>query len=174
MRLFILQVTLLEEIVMTKKIFPSYCMQFIARVLSCVFIVLLYPAANNANAGAAENDSTARGKLVYDRFCSLCHGKNLQGQPDWRTRKLDGKLPAPPHDETGHTWHHPDKMLFDITKYGLVPPNAPENYKTDMPAWGGTLKDKDIWSVIAYIKSRWPEDIREKQKEVNSASLKNR
>lgn len=163
---------------MIKKFLPSYRMQFFARVMSFVFIVLsgavFYPAGNNVSAASVGNDQVARGKLVYNRFCSLCHGKNLQGQPDWRIRKPDGKLPAPPHDETGHTWHHPDKMLFDITKYGLVPPNAPENYKTDMPAWEGTLKDEDIWSVIAYIKSRWPEDIREKQKEVNRASLQNR
>jgi mono/diheme cytochrome c family protein len=108
-----------------------------------------------------------RGQLVYKRFCSLCHGVNLEGQPNWRTRKPDGKLPAPPHDETGHTWHHPDELLFGIVKHGLVPPYAPANYKSDMPAWGGTLKDEDIWAVLAYIKSRWPEETRKIQAEMN-------
>jgi len=111
-----------------------------------------------------------RGQLVYKRFCSLCHGKNLEGQPNWRKRKPDGKLPAPPHDETGHTWHHPDDLLFGIIKQGLVPPYAPANYKSDMPAWGGTLKDEDIWAVLAFIKNRWPAETRKIQAEINQES----
>ncbi len=97
-----------------------------------------------------------RSQLVYKCFCSLCHGVNLEGQPNWRTCKPDGKRPAPPHDETGHTWHHPDDLLFGIIKQGPVPPYAPPTYESDMPAWDGTLKDEDIWAVLAYIKSRWP------------------
>jgi hypothetical protein len=27
--------------------------------------------------------------------------------------------------ESGHTWHHPDGILFAITRSGLVPPHAP-------------------------------------------------
>lgn len=113
-----------------------------------------------------------RGQIVYQRFCALCHGKNLEGQPNWRKRKPDGKLPAPPHDETGHTWHHDDEMLFGITKEGLVPPYAPSNYKSDMPAWGEMLNDDDIWAVIAYIKSRWPDETRRIQSERNNNSFK--
>jgi len=135
---------------------------------------IIYSLRNDVSASPVENAKYSRGKLVYNRFCSFCHGRNLQGQANWRTRKPDGKLPAPPHDETGHTWHHADQTLFDITKYGLVPPNAPENYKTDMPGWKDTLKDEDIWSVINYIKSRWPEEVRQQQKEINRQAIKNR
>ena len=112
-----------------------------------------------------------RGELVYQRFCSLCHGAKLEGQKDWRIRKPDGKLPAPPHDETGHTWHHPDEVLFGITKKGMVPPYAPPDYKSDMPAWEGTLRDDDIWAVIAYIKSRWPDETRKIQADINNKAL---
>jgi len=115
---------------------------------------------------------TQRGEFIYQRFCSLCHGKNLEGQANWRTRKADGKLPAPPHDETGHTWHHDDQLLFNITKYGLIPPYAPKNYKTDMPAWGDTLKDEDIWTVLAYIKSKWPVETQKVQEKINLESTK--
>ncbi|WP_455199553.1 c-type cytochrome [Kaarinaea lacus] len=108
-----------------------------------------------------------RGKLVYKKFCSLCHGVNLEGQPNWRVRNAEGKLPAPPHDESGHTWHHADELLFGITKYGLVPPYGPKNYKNDMPAWKDTLSDDDIWAVLAYIKSQWPEELRQAQEETN-------
>ena len=111
-----------------------------------------------------------RGQMIYNKFCAICHGENLEGQPNWRRRKPDGKLLAPPHDETGHTWHHPDEVLFGITKYGLVPPYAPANYKSDMPALDGTLKDSDIWAVLAYIKNRWPDETRAIQAEINQNS----
>ncbi|HEC18362.1 MAG TPA: cytochrome c [Gammaproteobacteria bacterium] len=119
-----------------------------------------------------QDQQLARGEMVYQRFCSLCHGKNLEGQKNWRIRKADGRLPAPPHDETGHTWHHADELLFGIIKKGLVPPYAPPNYKSDMPAWEGTLSDDDIIAVIAYIKSRWPNEARKIQSEINDEALR--
>ncbi|MCC7080441.1 MAG: c-type cytochrome [Burkholderiales bacterium] len=67
----------------------------------------------------------------------------------------NGRLPAPPHDESGHTWHHPDHGLFAITKSGMVPPYAPEGYKSDMPAFGGKLSDDEIWAALAYMKNHW-------------------
>lgn len=126
----------------------------------------VYAQQPNPKADPSDKNQVQRGQLVYKRFCSLCHGPNLEGQPNWRTRKPDGKLPAPPHDETGHTWHHPDHILFGIVKYGLVPPYAPPDYPSDMPAWGETLQDADIWAVLAYLKSRWPERERRYQGKV--------
>jgi len=77
-------------------------------------------------------------------------------------------MPAPPHDASGHTWHHPDSLLFGITKLGLVPGQyAPPKYESDMPGFGATLSDDEIWAVLAYIKNSWPEKIRKAQTEVN-------
>ncbi|MBZ0126585.1 MAG: c-type cytochrome, partial [Rhodocyclaceae bacterium] len=77
----------------------------------------------------------ARGQAVYAASCAACHGTRLEGQPDWRSRKPDGRMPAPPHDDSGHTWHHPDEILFGITKEGLVPGKyGPPGYVSDMPA----------------------------------------
>lgn len=99
----------------------------------------------------------ARGEDIYARHCAACHGVNLEGQSEWRKRLPNGRLPAPPHDESGHTWHHPDDMLVDIVKNGLVPGRtAPPGYQSDMPAFGNTLSDNDIVAVLAYIKSTWP------------------
>ncbi len=76
-------------------------------------------------------------------------------------------MPAPPHDASGHTWHHPDAVLFGITKHGLVPGKyAPPKYGSDMPAFGGALSDDEIWSVLSYIKSSWPQEIQKAQREV--------
>ena len=76
-------------------------------------------------------------------------------------RLPSGRLPAPPHDPSGHTWHHPDQVLFDIVKNGLVPGRtAPPGYQSDMPAYGAILSDQDIRDVLAYIKSTWPQSVR--------------
>ncbi len=101
------------------------------------------------------------GRTVYVVHCATCHGDRMEGQPNWRERRPDGRLPAPPHDAGGHTWHHPDRQLFEITKRGVA--GIVPGYQSDMPAYGDTLSDREIWSVIAYIKSRWPEAIRKRQ-----------
>ncbi len=66
-----------------------------------------------------------------------------------------GRMPAPPHDESGHTWHHTGSVLFGITKQGLTPPYAPPGYQSDMPAFAGTLSDDEIRAVLAYIGNHW-------------------
>lgn len=123
------------------------------------FCLLVLLAACSKNEGIDSSNKTwvQRGHELYQSHCSACHGQNGEGQPNWRVRKADERLPAPPMDGSGHTWHHDDKLLFSIVKYGMKPPYAPEGYKSDMSAWGEVLSDQDIWSVLSYIKSRWPE-----------------
>lgn len=106
------------------------------------------------------------GEAVYRQRCANCHGADLEGQPNWRIRMPNGRLPAPPHDASGHTWHHPDQVLFDITKQGLGP-FAPPGYQSDMPAFEGVLSDEEIRAVIAYIISRWPEEILKRQQRID-------
>ena len=108
----------------------------------------------------ATDDRTvlAQGREVYDRYCASCHGANLEGQPDWTKRLPSGRMPAPPHDPSGHTWHHPSEQLFGIVKDG-VEPYAPPGYQSDMPGFDGTLSDGEIRAVLAYIRSTWPEDV---------------
>ena len=105
------------------------------------------------------------GQAVYEQNCAACHGKSLEGQFNWQKRNNDGYLPAPPHDETGHTWHHPDQMLFEFTKYGPQK-FAGSDYKSIMPSYSGKLSDEEIWNVLAYIKSKWPKEIQKKHTEV--------
>jgi len=107
----------------------------------------------------------ARGKVVYAQQCASCHGANLEGQPNWRERLPNGLLPAPPHDASGHTWHHSDKQLFEMVKNGLG--ETVPGYETDMPAYRGMLSDADISAVISFIESTWPADIRARQESLN-------
>lgn len=109
----------------------------------------------------------AQGKILYARDCAACHGKELQGQTvNWRQPLADGSLAAPPHDASGHTWHHPDKILFEITKYGRVK-STPATVRSNMPAFETKLSDEDIWAVLCFIKSKWPEQIRQRHDMLN-------
>ena len=114
-----------------------------------------------------DTDLVVLGRDVYASQCAACHSANLEGQPRWRTRKPNGRLPAPPHDASGHTWHHDDLSLFRLTKFGLSAVVG-QPVETDMPAFEGVLSDREIWAVLAYIKSRWPENIRQRQADINA------
>ncbi|HEY7241031.1 MAG TPA: cytochrome c [Burkholderiales bacterium] len=117
-------------------------------------------------AGCEAKVDLALGEKLYAQQCASCHGARLEGQPDWRKRLPNGRFPAPPHDESGHTWHHPDEVLFGITKHGLVPPYAPAGYESDMPAFGGKLSDPEIRAVLAYIESHWSPVVRKQRAEM--------
>jgi len=107
-----------------------------------------------AGCGGESAPDLQSGAAIYARHCAVCHGMKLEGQPNWRQRLPNGRLPAPPHDESGHTWHHPPQVLFGITKFGLAP-YAPPGYESDMPAFAGKLSDDEIRSVLAFIESHW-------------------
>ncbi|MEL7167345.1 MAG: cytochrome c, partial [Pseudomonadota bacterium] len=110
----------------------------------------------------------ALGANVYEANCASCHGANLEGQTNWRSPGEDGRLPAPPHDKTGHTWHHDGDTLFQLTKYGVgTLINDPE-YASNMPFYDGVLSDEEIIAVLSYIKSTWPEEIRARHTEMEN------
>ena len=109
------------------------------------------------------------GETVYIENCASCHGANLEGQADWKTPNEDGSFRSPPHDETGHTWHHDDGYLLERIRYGtaVLPPNLRD--KSNMPAYEDILTDEEITAVLTYIKSQWPDDIRQIQQERTNA-----
>ncbi|UWQ20102.1 cytochrome c [Jannaschia sp. W003] len=106
------------------------------------------------------------GAAVYAESCAACHGVELEGQPDWRRRMENGRMPAPPHDGTGHTWHHADRDLFRITKLGVG--GVVPGYESDMPAFEGLLSDDEITAVLAYIKTSWSDRERTFQADVSA------
>ena len=116
-----------------------------------------------------DQKTVALGQQIYVKHCAECHGANLEGQPNWRKRLPNGRLPAPPHDVSGHTWHHPDQVLITITKSGPAA-IAGDDYESDMPGYDGVLSDTEIIAVLSYIKSRWPADIRRAHSRRNSMS----
>jgi mono/diheme cytochrome c family protein len=123
---------------------------------------------SGASAAGMAPDNAAKvelGRQLYADNCASCHGVNLEGQANWRQRRPDGRLPAPPHDAGGHTWHHPDAQLFALTKYGPAA-LAGGGYQSDMPGYEGRLSDEEIWAVLSFIKSRWPAEIRDRHDQI--------
>ena len=107
----------------------------------------------------------ARGKIIYQNNCISCHQVNLIGVDNWKELDEDGHRKTPPLNGTGHTWHHDDATLHNIIKYGLV--KFVENYEGKMIGFEGNLKDKDIDSVLSYIKSFWSDDVYQRQINLN-------
>ena len=116
----------------------------------------------------SDPDVVALGQSIYSENCASCHGVNLEGQPNWRLPGQDGQLPAPPHDATGHTWHHDEDTLFRLTKYGTGALIGDPNYESNMPIYGGLLTDDEIIAALSYIKSTWPQKIRESHDEMEN------
>jgi len=108
---------------------------------------------------AAQGGDAVAGEMLYQQNCAACHGDKLQGQANWRTPEDDGRLRAPPHDVTGHTWHHDDDLLFSYTKFGGKQAMAQLGieFNSGMPGFGDQLSDQQIDDILTYIKSTWPE-----------------
>ena len=142
-------------------------------LLASGVIFYLSSPVNNAEADISlqYKDSAVinLGKDVYTKNCASCHGVALEGQANWRQRDADGYLPAPPHDETGHTWHHPDSYLFLMTKYGIEEMIG-RSYANNMPAYEDTLTDDEIIAALSYIKSTWSRRIQRRHDQITARS----
>ena len=143
----------------------------IGGTLTICFALLFPPKNLLAGELKGVEQIIAEGKEIYVQHCQSCHGDKLQGQPNFRQRLPNGKMPAPAHDATGHTWHHADWQLLEMTKTGRQP-FRPSNYKTDMPAYKDKLSDAEIMMVLVFIKSTWPENIQRRQAEITKNTLR--
>ena len=140
-------------------------------LLAGALIYYLPSPANKAEANIAlKHKDTAGvdlGRTVYAENCASCHGVTLEGQANWRQRDADDYLPAPPHDETGHTWHHPDSYLFLMTKYGIESMIG-KSYRNNMPAYEDKLTDEEILAALSYIKSTWSSRVQRQHDQINA------
>ena len=147
----------------------------IAIILSGLVIYYFLPQNDhpeNISLYPKDDNIVSAGRRIYLNYCASCHGEQLQGQSNWRQRDTEGYLPAPPHDESGHTWHHSDTYLFLMTKYGIEKMIGKE-YPNNMPAYEEKLTDEEIIAVLSYIKSTWPKEIQTQHDLINSRSNSN-
>jgi mono/diheme cytochrome c family protein len=127
----------------------------------------LATAAPGWSAHELDGRDIANGEVLYAEQCAACHGANLEGQPNWSTPDENGVLPAPPHDETGHTWHHDNVLLFDYTKLGgqrALAERGISGFNSGLPSFSGIISDEEIWDILAYIQSTWPERVQDVQR----------
>lgn len=90
--------------------------------------------------------SIARGKMIYARYCTECHGKDGKAQIDVVA------------NATNLT--NPEKFLHGITE-GEIFHSIRDGAGVDMPPFKPMLtKEEDIWSLVNFIRSLWPEDKR--------------
>ena len=92
----------------------------------------------------------ARGAKVYATSCRPCHG-------DRQGRGSIGR--AHPHNEMGHTWHHPDAQLKEWILHGKPGPGF-----SIMPGFK-YLRGHDVEAVLALIKTWWTDEQREIQED---------
>ncbi len=105
-------------------------------------------------------EQVARGEALYKANCAGCHGPQGEGEANWQQANADGSLRAPPHDASGHTWHHPDEQLLAIIAEGGSGPTS------RMPAFGEQLTPDERETLLAYLKSFWPPEIRQAQEDI--------
>ena len=123
------------------------------------FTLLLICLSFNASSNS-KNIDLFKGMELYNKNCASCHMGNLAGNPDWKSDvDEDGQRLPPPLDGTGHTWHHSPDQLFQVIRYGYK--KFDPNYKGKMLG-NEDLSEDDVWSILEYIKSVWPEEIRTK------------
>lgn len=108
----------------------------------------------------------ALGQTVYAANCARCHGLRAEGQPNWHKPNPDDTYPPPPHDATGHTWHHADGLLFRIVGDGGMSYEG-LGFKSAMPAFKEHLSPAEIRAVLTYLKSLWGPRERTFQAEVS-------
>ena len=94
-----------------------------------------------------------KGKKLFIKNCSSCHGFQAQKTLDWKRTLADGSYPPPPLNGTAHAWHHPKSQLERIIL------NGGQLYNGKMPAFKNVLNKDEINYVISYFQNYWSNEI---------------
>ena len=91
----------------------------------------------------------ARGKVLYEENCQVCHGVGGIGEnPKNRDAKDEFGFKAPALNDDAHAWHHSDGDLSKTILNG-----SPRNQR--MIPWKGQSSAKDVEDIVVYMKSLW-------------------
>ena len=126
-------------------------------IVMAALLVAVVPGCGTSEPGDAPPTSAltivAEGAELYAANCAACHGSNLEGVADWQVANDDGSYKPPPHDTSGHTWHHGDLTLLQIISEGSG------FAQSQMPVFGDELSDAEILKTLEFIKTSWgPEE----------------
>jgi mono/diheme cytochrome c family protein len=141
----------------------------VAASLAVAVSLVVAPRLRSANPPAYPETAAliAQGANVYGASCTACHGSELKGAPT-SADQTQGLQP-PPLDASGHAWLHSDETLFRMVKYGIASCLGGAS-EPQMPSFGDRLDDRSIHAVLAFIKSRWPADVRAVQNAFNDGA----
>jgi len=103
-----------------------------------------------AGTAAAKPGDAAKGKEIYDKRCTWCHGADGDGAG--AAKEL---LNPPPRDFTSGNYKIKSSSFEDMV------PNDDDIYRmirdgmpgTAMPGWSDILKEQDMWNLVAYVKT---------------------
>ena len=101
--------------------------------------ISVIPSGGNASGNPIESSpqSISAGQLLYQQYCSRCHGINGDGNG------VDAStLPIKPADFRVHIPYHQDVYFFKTIQNGLG---------TIMPSWNGTISEEDTWNLINFL-----------------------
>ncbi|MCY3733500.1 MAG: c-type cytochrome [Chloroflexi bacterium] len=105
------------------------------------------PSAEQSDAGGGPRT----GQQIFASTCAACHGAGGEGAEKWMVRDEDGRLPPPPLNGEGHTWHHSDGVLYGIVSEG----GAGIGFGSNMPGFKDQLTRDEIIAVLEYVKTLW-------------------
>ena len=107
-------------------------------ILLAALIVSSYVLTTGATAHYDTAFAGADGNAIFLKNCSICHGKDGRGTPNWRKKGQP--------DFTDANWHksRTDAQIFEVTKNGKP---------KFMPAYKSKLSDEEITAVVARVRA---------------------
>jgi mono/diheme cytochrome c family protein len=147
-------------------------------VLALALMGLLVACAPPAASGVAVQGVSLteadliQGHILYTAYCAGCHGDHGQGQfpgaAALQPSPITNRIGAPPHDDTGHSWHHSDDLLVRyVLEGGFTDPAA----FYPMPGFGGLLTVDDARQIVGYIMTLWTDEQRMMQKQTTADEM---
>jgi len=132
-------------------------MNFFKSLFLFPFVTLLFITPQYGATDKLDVKIVKRGSQLYQQYCQVCHQENGVGETPipWSLRR-PGYFPAIPLNADSHAWHHDDEQLVRTILEGPGPDSR-------MPAWKEVLSQDQAKDIVTYIKSLWPERIRECQ-----------
>ncbi len=105
---------------------------FVAAGLGMWYADTRKSGTSRIHAESGEGELLQLGRSVYGTHCATCHGRDLQGHPDWHP-KGDMLFKPPPLDGTAR--HRSNDELFEIIGRGF----------------SSTLTEREILATIEYL-----------------------
>ncbi|MDR3557749.1 MAG: cytochrome c [Syntrophobacteraceae bacterium] len=90
--------------------------------------------------------SEQRGASLYAYYCAVCHGKNGEGD-GFNSSELS--TPPAKHDDAAFMSTLSDADIAKVIKGG----GPALGRSADMPPWGRVLGDRDVASLVAFIRT---------------------